>query len=41
VLIVQPDNIWYGHMNEERVDEILDGIENGELPAEGRISSEV
>jgi len=37
VMIVQPDNIWYGHMSEERIDAILDGIEDGELPAEGRL----
>lgn len=37
VMIVQPDNIWYGYMSEERIDAILDGIEDGELPAEGRL----
>ena len=38
VLIVQPDNIWYGQMNEERIDALLDGIEEGTLPAEGRLT---
>jgi (2Fe-2S) ferredoxin len=38
VMIVQPDNIWYGGMNEERIDAILDGIEDGELPMEGRLA---
>lgn len=37
VLIVQPDNIWYGKMSEERIDAILDGIEYGELPEDGRL----
>ncbi|HSQ41366.1 MAG TPA: (2Fe-2S) ferredoxin domain-containing protein [Fibrobacteraceae bacterium] len=37
VMIVQPDNVWYGEVTEERIDEVLDGIENGELPAEGRL----
>lgn len=39
VMIVQPDNIWYGHMSEDRIDEILEGIENGDLPVEGRITA--
>ena len=38
VLIVQPDNIWYGQMNEERIDALLDGIEEGVLPTEGRLT---
>jgi len=38
VMIVQPDNVWFGKMSEERIDEILDGIEKGELPLEGRLA---
>ena len=37
VMIVQPDNVWFGEMTEERIDAVLDGIEDGELPAEGRL----
>jgi len=32
ILIVQPDNIWYGNVeNEEAIDTILDAMENGEI----------
>lgn len=38
VMIVQPANVWYGEITEEMIDNILDGIEDGELPEEGRIA---
>jgi (2Fe-2S) ferredoxin len=37
ILIVQPDNVWFGHVTEESIDAILEGIENGALPQEGRL----
>ena len=30
-LVVYPHNLWYGGINEERVDEILDALEDGEV----------
>jgi (2Fe-2S) ferredoxin len=34
VLVVYPQGWWFSHVDEERVDESLDGIEDGQ-PAEG------
>jgi len=39
VMIVQPENIWYGKVTEEVIDSILEGIENGALPEENRMVS--
>ena len=30
VLVVYPDNWWYGGVDEEKIEEILDALENGE-----------
>jgi (2Fe-2S) ferredoxin len=30
VMVVQPQNFWYGAITEERIDEILDALEEGE-----------
>ncbi|TVR11346.1 MAG: (2Fe-2S) ferredoxin domain-containing protein [Planctomycetota bacterium] len=38
VMVVQPSNAWYGHVDEECIDRVLDGLEEGELPAESRLS---
>lgn len=29
VMVIQPSNFWYGGINEDRIDEILDALENG------------
>jgi (2Fe-2S) ferredoxin len=30
--VIYPDNIWYGHVeNEEAIDTILDAMEDGEI----------
>jgi (2Fe-2S) ferredoxin len=34
IMVVQPNNFWYGGINEDRVDEILDALENGEAVSE-------
>ena len=34
VMIVYPQGWWYGEVDEEKIDEILDGIEDGE-PCDG------
>lgn len=31
VMVVQPNNFWYGNISEDAIDEILDGLEEGEL----------
>lgn len=32
VMVVYPDNIWYGHVeSEDAIDEILDAMEDGEI----------
>ena len=36
VLVVYPQNWWYSHVNEGRVDEILDALEAGH-PAAGQL----
>lgn len=33
VMMIYPDNFWYGEVNEEAIDEILDALESGN-PAE-------
>ena len=39
VMVLQPDNLWFKEMNsEEAIDTVLDGIEEGEAPAEYLIS---
>ena len=39
VMVLQPDNQWFKGMNsEEAIDSVLDGIEDGEAPAEYLIS---
>lgn len=30
VMVIQPNNLWYGAITEERIDEILDALEEGE-----------
>ncbi|MBK9575672.1 MAG: (2Fe-2S) ferredoxin domain-containing protein [Fibrobacteres bacterium] len=30
VMIVHPDNVWYGKVNEEAIDAILDAMQEGE-----------
>ncbi|MFB6320576.1 ferredoxin [Saccharicrinis sp. FJH54] len=30
VMVIQPLNLWYGGITEERIDEILDALEEGE-----------
>lgn len=34
ILIVYPEGHWYGSVNEEKIDEVLDGLAEG-TPAEG------
>ncbi|MCK5267412.1 MAG: (2Fe-2S) ferredoxin domain-containing protein [Spirochaetes bacterium] len=38
VMIIYPNNYWYGNINEEVVDEILDALENGESVKEHLIA---
>lgn len=39
VMVLQPDNLWFKEMNsEEAIDTVLDGIEDGEAPADYLIS---
>ncbi|HEX3020338.1 MAG TPA: (2Fe-2S) ferredoxin domain-containing protein [Chitinispirillaceae bacterium] len=37
VMVVYPEGYWYGEVNEEKVDAILDALENGESVDEYRI----
>lgn len=37
VMVVYPENAWYGEVNEEKIDEILDGLENGSCITNYRI----
>lgn len=37
IMVVHPANVWYGKVDEEAIDAILDGIEEGELIEEYRI----
>ena len=34
IMVVHPNNFWYGGVNEERIDEILDALEEGEAVEE-------
>ena len=39
VVVVYPENFWYGEIDgEEKIDEILDALENGEACEEHLIS---
>ncbi|TVR43568.1 MAG: (2Fe-2S) ferredoxin domain-containing protein [Planctomycetota bacterium] len=38
VMVVQPANAWYGEVDTDCIDRVLDGLEEGELPAEQRLS---
>ena len=29
VMVVHPDNVWYGKVDEEAIDEILDAMQDG------------
>jgi (2Fe-2S) ferredoxin len=31
VMVIQPQNLWYGGITEERIDEILDALEEGDV----------
>jgi (2Fe-2S) ferredoxin len=37
VMIVYPENHWYGEVNEEKIDEVLDALQAGE-PATGLLA---
>jgi (2Fe-2S) ferredoxin len=39
VMVVQPNNLWYGGINESVIDEILDSLENQE-PTKNHLISE-
>lgn len=30
VMVIYPENFWYGEVTEDKIDEILDGLEDGE-----------
>lgn len=34
VMVIQPNNLWYGGITEDRIDEILDALEEGEAVEE-------
>ncbi len=34
VMVIQPNNLWYGGITEERIDEILDALEDDEAVEE-------
>ena len=34
IMVVHPNNFWYGGVTEERIDEILDALEEGEAVEE-------
>jgi (2Fe-2S) ferredoxin len=36
ILVVYPQNWWYGEVDEEKIDDILDALEDGK-PADGRL----
>ena len=38
VMVIHPNNLWYGGINEEKIDEILDALEEGEAVEEYLIS---
>ena len=37
VMIVYPEGCWYGEVNEDKIDSVLDALENG-VVAEGRLA---
>lgn len=37
-MVIYPDNIWYGGLDESRIDEILDALENNETVEEYTIT---
>lgn len=39
VMVVYPDGNWYGNVDEERIDVILDALEDGEIATDGLIST--
>ena len=38
VMVVHPNNFWYGNISEDAIDEILDALENDELVAKYSIA---
>ncbi len=38
VMVIHPNNLWYGGLTEEKIDEILDALEEGEAVEEYLIS---
>ncbi|MDR1722365.1 MAG: (2Fe-2S) ferredoxin domain-containing protein [Tannerella sp.] len=34
IMVVQPNNYWYGGVNKDKIDDILDALENGEAKTE-------
>lgn len=38
VMVVYPENAWYGEVNEESIDEVLDALEEGEPLPESRLA---
>ena len=34
IMVVHPDNVWYGKVNEEAIDAILDAMEEGKVATE-------
>ena len=38
VMVVQPANAWYSEVDEECIDAVLDGMEDGEMPSEKRFT---
>ncbi|WP_075591425.1 (2Fe-2S) ferredoxin domain-containing protein [Labilibacter marinus] len=38
IMVIHPNNLWYGEITEEKIDEILDALEEGEAVEEYLIS---
>jgi (2Fe-2S) ferredoxin len=38
IMVVHPNNFWYGNISEDAIDEILDALENDELVAKYSIA---
>jgi len=38
VMVVYPENAWYGEMSEEKIDAVLDAMESGAASENGRIA---
>ena len=34
IVVIQPNNYWYGGMNEDKIDEVLDALEEGKAVEE-------